>query len=48
MSVISKFAAKGEEWNGAYERILFPDPALEQTPHQKCENAMGRKHARLP
>ncbi len=32
MSVTHKFAEKGEESNGTYERTVFTDPAVEQIP----------------
>ena len=48
MTVVRKSAVRWEEWKGAYERILFPDPAVEQRSYKKYENATGRKHARIP
>jgi hypothetical protein len=39
---------KGEEWNGAYESTLFPDPAIYPSLHQKRENEKRRKDVRLP
>lgn len=40
--------SRRERYSGAYERTLFPDPAVESAPHSESEDEKKRIYIRLP